>query len=515
MQGSGQGYVPERDARADAEKTMLAELARQSMQAHQSLLAQHQSLQEQVQRMQREHIMAAKTHKLANKARQSVARENEVLKKKLKAAALPNTGGGKQSLVNLLGEVSLADQQLSSPVSPKATNTVLQKGPPPSASKERTLEEELHEMGFIDEPAPSTMEETSAAELLPVVQENDAMTAAGATTVSDSVPSGPDAPEVASVAPSLKLEAKAAPTLEPEAAPMSEPEAKPASKSPKAWKSTMAVLAAQKLGAKAEEGQAGVAAAAEIRIEDIGEVAKASRKLRIVRQLGGFRRRSQSPPKQQHSAEALWSKASMRVKVTTTAAPTPWRDKGIPVKEKARLFLVTIGTAHAQTKSDVLLDFGHARTLVERMWNYDLTRLHEQALAMGADPLHIIKVAAEGNYGLESFDTSESILALIVLRLVKKPPSLAEKALQDTIQGVGCAKKGCRQPITGVACVGGCKWDYTDAAGPTSGCEIRDQNRHKGLVALRKLALDWQISPEVVFETVRQTHIFCAILYEQ
>ena len=50
--------------------------------------------------------------------------------------------------------------------------------------------------------------------------------------------------------------------------------------------------------------------------------------------------------------------------------------------------------------------------------------------------------------------------------------------------------------------------DYTEAAGPTSGCEIRDQNRHKGLVALRKLALDWQISPEVVFDTVRQTHIF-------
>lgn len=90
--------------------------------------------------------------------------------------------------------------------------------------------------------------------------------------------------------------------------------------------------------------------------------------------------------------------------------------------------------------------------------------------------------------------------ALIVLRQVKKPPSMAETTLRENIEGIGCHKEGCIQPITGRPCTGGCKWDYTEAAGPTSGCTIRDQNRHKGLVALRKLALDWQISPAVIFK---------------
>lgn len=60
------------------------------------------------------------------------------------------------------------------------------------------------------------------------------------------------------------------------------------------------------------------------------------------------------------------------------------------------VFLATIEDARDKMRvGNLLLDHHVARTLVERMWNYDLDRLHDQALKMGADPLRIITVAAE------------------------------------------------------------------------------------------------------------------------
>lgn len=163
-------------------------------------------------------------------------------------------------------------------------------------------------------------------------------------------------------------------------------------------------------------------------------------------------------------------------------------------REGAAPFLVTVATAYSESEhsaNDVLLDYGHARTLVERMWDYDLATLHEQALSK-RDP----QGRSRREYrGLKTFDARESVLGLIVLRLVKKPPSLGENALNHAVEGVGCKHEGCKQPITGAPCVGGCKWDETG-----EGREIAD--RHNGLIELWKLVLAWGVSPTEVFAAV-------------
>ena len=148
---------------------------------------------------------------------------------------------------------------------------------------------------------------------------------------------------------------------------------------------------------------------------------------------------------------------------------------------QARLFVhaVVVGSDNATTT--VLLDHTRARTLVERMWHYDAGKLHDKAIQMGMDPLRVIRIAAEGNPGLSYLTTKESVQALIILRLVKQPPSLAEKLLRYEIEATGCARPGCKAD-KGTHCSGGCKWDE-------SGVGTEMTERHRGLVSLRKFAV--------------------------
>lgn len=61
--------------------------------------------------------------------------------------------------------------------------------------------------------------------------------------------------------------------------------------------------------------------------------------------------------------------------------------------------------------------------------------------------------------------------------------------------GAGCKHPLCIHARTGAACKGGCKWDE-------SGVGIKAVERHKGLVALRQLALAWDVPTRDVFRAV-------------
>ena len=169
-------------------------------------------------------------------------------------------------------------------------------------------------------------------------------------------------------------------------------------------------------------------------------------------------------------------------------------------REQAREFVKKVVVAHANSEhvtSEESLDHGAACVLAARMWTYGIGQLQKQAQHMGVDPLQILKVIAEGNQepGLEDLDARESLQALIILRLVKKPPTLAERHLLDTIEGVGCTRPACKHSVTGVPCVGGCKWDE-------AGKGVLTTARHQGLVALRELALEWDVPAHDIFDAV-------------
>lgn len=98
------------------------------------------------------------------------------------------------------------------------------------------------------------------------------------------------------------------------------------------------------------------------------------------------------------SSLSLETESAVKRGVTINdAGEAPWRADGLDRSERARLFVKVVAKAHAanesalvflgqQAKQDVL-DHVKAHSMTERIWDYDLSKLQEQAMQMGADPL--------------------------------------------------------------------------------------------------------------------------------
>ena len=172
---------------------------------------------------------------------------------------------------------------------------------------------------------------------------------------------------------------------------------------------------------------------------------------------------------------------------------TPWRDED-RIEEKVRLFVKAVSVAH-RASEEARLDEATARSLAERVWNYDLAKLHELAAQTGADPVRILQASSKGTPGLKQCNAKESLIAFLILRLDKKPPSEAEEQLGQKMAGLGCVRPGCQHAATGVPCDAGCQWDE-------SGIGSDAVERHDGLVKLRELAIALDVPPHMVFHAV-------------
>ena len=102
------------------------------------------------------------------------------------------------------------------------------------------------------------------------------------------------------------------------------------------------------------------------------------------------------PPSGERGAGAGDAGAMRQHNAAQPLGLAPWRNGALPMEEKAKLFIKAVALAHGagekvhvfvndQTKADTL-DHIECRNLAERIWDYDIAKLHEQAVQVGADP---------------------------------------------------------------------------------------------------------------------------------
>ena len=178
---------------------------------------------------------------------------------------------------------------------------------------------------------------------------------------------------------------------------------------------------------------------------------------------------------------------NMAERLSAIGGGTPWRDDAHPLEEKVRLFVKVVAVAHrasekslglAKTSTPNVLDQTIACNLAARVWDYELARLHQLAAQTGADPVRVLRASSKGLPGLKQCSARESLIAFLIMRLDKQPPSEAEEELRLTMAGLGCVLPDCQHAATGAPCVQGCQWDE-------SGEGIDAVERHAGLVKLR------------------------------
>jgi hypothetical protein len=173
---------------------------------------------------------------------------------------------------------------------------------------------------------------------------------------------------------------------------------------------------------------------------------------------------------------------------------TPWREED-QIEEQVRLFVQAVAAAHL-ISDETQLDEAIARNLAERVWNYDLAKLHELAAQAGADPVCILQVSSKGVEGLKQCNAKESLIAFLLVRLASEvPPAEAEEQLRQKMAGLGCVRPGCQHAASGIPCDEGCQWDE-------SGVGSDAVERHDGLVKLRELAIAFDVPSQMVFDAV-------------